>query len=142
MARPGHDLPVHGQRRPPHTTFFLPEQRNQTRQWNTKLQTMSNNAQSACAKGFLSHVPPSTSACISTAYITSVISPNHAPQFMHAPLHQLSGSQIHARQRKASCGATVNCRMSIVYSNRSTGDWPRFTFSSKGVLSQPCIDCS
>ena len=43
---------------------------------------------------------------------------------IHAPLRQLSGSQIHAHQRKASCGATVNCRMSIVYSNRSTGDWP------------------
>ena len=104
VARPGHDLPVHGQRRPPHTTFFLPEQRNQTRQRNTKLQTMSNNAQSACAKGFLSHVPPSTSTCISAAYIKPVISPNHAPQFMHAPLHQLSGSQLSARQRKASCG--------------------------------------
>ena len=51
---------------------------------------------------------------------------------IHAPLHQLSGSQVHARQRKASCGATVNCRMSVSCSYRSTGNRLRFFI-------QPCI---
>ena len=55
-------------------------------------------------EGLFSHVPPSTSACIFSVCTASVVNPIHAPQFMHAPLHQLSGSQTSAHQREASCG--------------------------------------
>ena len=93
--------------------------------WRHRQSSKDNKCPKRMYEGFLvSHAPKHE--CMHLCCMHRIRRQSISCPPIHSPLHQLSGSQIYARQHQASCGATVNCRMSIVYSNRSTGDWPRF----------------
>ena len=74
------------------------------RKTNTELSARRSHASS---EGFLSHVPPSTSACIFSVCTISVVDPIHAPQFTFRSISRARRNTQASMQGEPRC----NCKL-------------------------------